>query len=113
MRSINRRSFLHQAVGAVAAGAAAKSTALSYGRIIGANDRIALAHVGSGNRGRSLEYILSLVERQDERGGDGSLRHLEGASRASGSDRRESLRPRPPDVCGSGRKWWPSKTLTP
>ena len=62
MRSINRRSFLHQAVGAVAAGAAAKSTALSYGHIIGANDRIALAHVGLGNRGRSLEYILSLVK---------------------------------------------------
>ena len=62
MRSMNRRAFLHQAVGAMAGGATMGSTALSYGRIIGANDRISLAHVGIGNRGRGLESILSLVK---------------------------------------------------
>ena len=42
------------------AGAAAMgSTALSYGRIIGANDRISVGHIGVGNRGRELASILA------------------------------------------------------
>ena len=47
---VDRRTFLNTAAGVVAA-SAFPSTALSYGRILGANDRIALAHVGIGNRG--------------------------------------------------------------
>jgi len=38
---------------------ATPKTALSRGRILGANDRISLGHVGVGQRGRGLEFILS------------------------------------------------------
>jgi len=55
---INRREFLGSAA-AVAAGAVVPSSALSYSRILGANDRISLAHVGIGNRGRDLDLIAS------------------------------------------------------
>ncbi len=44
-------------VGAATLGAT-PLTAFSYGRIRGANDRISLGHVGVGNRGRGLEYIV-------------------------------------------------------
>jgi predicted dehydrogenase len=37
-------------------------TALSYGRVLGSNDRILLGHVGVGNRGRGLQYILSQLK---------------------------------------------------
>src|SRR5260370_1817441 len=48
---MTRRSLLR-------AGAAALGTSrLSYGRIIGANERILLGHVGMGNRGRELASI--------------------------------------------------------
>jgi predicted dehydrogenase len=51
--SIDRRSFLLAGTTAMA------STALSYGRIPGANDRISLGHIGAGNRGRGLASIAS------------------------------------------------------
>lgn len=54
----SRRSFLNQtlsALGAVVVG----TTALSSGRILGANDRISLGHIGVGNRGRALGRIAS------------------------------------------------------
>ena len=35
------------------------ATALSYGRILGANERISLGHIGIGSRGRGLQQILS------------------------------------------------------
>src|SRR6185436_10854518 len=35
------------------------STALSYGRIPGANDRISIGHIGVGSRGRQLLQIAS------------------------------------------------------
>jgi predicted dehydrogenase len=57
---VDRRSFLHTA--GVVAGSALASTALSYDRIIGANDRIALGHVGIGNRGRGLLTIASKLK---------------------------------------------------
>src|SRR5690349_2759430 len=69
-KKINRRSFLNQAAG-IAAGAASlpkrplplvSSTALSYSRIAGANDRIALGHIGIGNRGRELDWIASRLK---------------------------------------------------
>ncbi len=61
-KPINRRSFLGQA-GAVAIGAGALGgTALSYGRILGANDRISLGHVGVGRRGTELAGIVARLK---------------------------------------------------
>ncbi len=51
--AIDRRSFL--AASAVAIGA----SALSYGRILGANDRISLGQIGIGNRGRELASVVA------------------------------------------------------
>jgi predicted dehydrogenase len=50
---LRRRCFL------VAGAAAMSTTALSYSRIIGANDRISLGHIGVGNRGRELAAIVA------------------------------------------------------
>jgi predicted dehydrogenase len=58
---LDRRSFITRTAGAVA-GSALASTALSYGRILGANDRIALGHIGVGNRGRGLHTIASQLK---------------------------------------------------
>ncbi len=53
---MSRRSLL-------LAGAAALGTpALSYGRIMGANDRILLGHVGVGNRGRELASVAASLK---------------------------------------------------
>ncbi len=57
-RQISRRTFLDRTAAAVA-GAAVPMTALSYGRVAGANNRIMLGHVGVGNRGRGLEWITA------------------------------------------------------
>src|SRR5260370_38987518 len=58
----NRRSFLGRA-GAAAVGAGAlRGTALSYGRILGANDRISLGHVGGGRRGTELAQIVARLK---------------------------------------------------
>jgi len=54
----SRRSFLNQAA-TLAAGA---TTALSYTRILGANDRISLGHVGIGHRGTGLAWIASKLK---------------------------------------------------
>jgi len=54
---IGRRSFLLS--GAAAIGA----SAVSYGRILGANDRISLGQVGVGNRGRELASVVSGLKR--------------------------------------------------
>src|SRR4051812_16429502 len=51
--SLQRRSFL------TAGAAALGSTALSYGRIIGANDRISLGQIGIGRRGRELASVAA------------------------------------------------------
>jgi len=59
---VNRREFLEKSAAAVAAGAVLPHTALSYSRILGANDRISLAHVGIGNRGRDLDLIASKLK---------------------------------------------------
>lgn len=57
-RKTNRRTFLSRSA-VTLAGAALSSTASSYGRILGANDRIALCHVGNGSRGSDLDLIVS------------------------------------------------------
>jgi len=59
---MDRRRFLQQTAGALTGAAALATTARSYARIRGANDRLLLGHAGIGNRGRGLEYILSLVK---------------------------------------------------
>jgi len=57
---IGRRAFLSRSA-SLAGGAL---TALSYSRIVGANDRIALAHIGIGNRGRQLVDIAGKLHAQ-------------------------------------------------
>ena len=55
---IGRRSFL------LAGAAVIGTSALSYGRIIGANDRISLGLLGAGRRGRELASVVADVKRQ-------------------------------------------------
>ena len=63
--TLNRRSFLNRTA-SVLAGTALGTTALSYGRILGANDRISLGHIGIGDRGRELDWLASrLKEKQN------------------------------------------------
>ena len=96
-KPVGRRSFLGQAgaavVGAGALGAATRSTALSYGRILGANDRIALGHIGVGNRGRGLDEDRRPPQRSAERRGDGRLRSLEDEPQEGGHRGDGQLRP--------------------
>src|SRR5262245_23590060 len=58
---IDRREFLSQSA-RVATSTAIATTALSYSRILGANDRIALGQIGIGNRGRGLGRIASQLK---------------------------------------------------
>jgi predicted dehydrogenase len=55
---MNRRTFLNQTAGALATA----TTARSYSRIHGANDRIMLGHIGVGNRGKELDWIVSQLK---------------------------------------------------
>jgi predicted dehydrogenase len=57
--SIDRREFLSKSAALITAGSALAQTALSYGKILGANDRISLCHVGTGSRGADLDWIAS------------------------------------------------------
>jgi predicted dehydrogenase len=56
--AVDRRTFLSRSAATIA-GSALANTALSYGKILGANDRIALCHVGNGSRGGDLDLIVS------------------------------------------------------
>jgi predicted dehydrogenase len=47
---------------AVAGGAILRSTALSYEKVLGANDRISLGHIGIGSRGNDLGLIASKLK---------------------------------------------------
>jgi predicted dehydrogenase len=60
--TIDRREFLGKSAALIAGGAALPSTALSYGRIVGANDRISLAHIGTGSRGSDLDWIAAQLK---------------------------------------------------
>jgi predicted dehydrogenase len=60
--SINRRDFLGKSAAAIAGAAILRGTALSYNRILGANDRISLGHVGIGSRGTDLDLIASKLK---------------------------------------------------
>jgi predicted dehydrogenase len=57
--TMDRRTFLTKSAAAVAGGAALTSGALSYGQILGSNDRISLCHIGNGSRGEDLDLIAS------------------------------------------------------
>src|SRR5215831_7863170 len=59
---LNRREFLQKSATVAAGSAAMSGTALSYSRIIGANDRISLGHIGIGNRGRELDGIVAVLK---------------------------------------------------
>jgi predicted dehydrogenase len=56
---IDRRKFLSNSAALIAGGSALGRTALSYGRTLGANDRISLCHVGNGSRGEDLDWIIA------------------------------------------------------
>jgi predicted dehydrogenase len=59
---IDRRSFLNQTAAAIAGAGAFSSSAFSYSRIKGANDRILLGHIGVGDRGTELAWIASQLK---------------------------------------------------
>ena len=59
---INRRTFLGKSAAVIAGGVVLPRTALSYGNIIGANDRISLGHIGNGSRGGDLDLIASKLK---------------------------------------------------
>ena len=61
-RLVNRRSFLGHAGAAALGTGALNRTALSYGRIAGANDRISLGHIGVGRRGSELDEIVAKLK---------------------------------------------------
>src|SRR5260370_3241607 len=60
--TIDRKTFLAKSAALLAGGAAFASTALSYGRIVCANDRIALAHIGNGSRGADLDWVAAQLQ---------------------------------------------------
>jgi predicted dehydrogenase len=60
-KKLDRRSFLNKAA-RVVSGSALASSALSYDRIAGANDRIALGHIGVGSRGTELHRMASRLK---------------------------------------------------
>jgi predicted dehydrogenase len=58
---MDRRTFLKNS--AVVAGSIGLArTALSYDKVLGANDRISLAHIGIGNRGTELDWITAQLK---------------------------------------------------
>ena len=59
---IDRRSFLNQTAAAVAGAGVFTSSAFSYSRIKGANERILLGHIGIGDRGSELQWIASQLK---------------------------------------------------
>lgn len=59
---MNRRAFITKSAAVVAGGMGLARTALSYDKIVGANDRISLAHIGIGNRGTELDWIASQLK---------------------------------------------------
>ncbi len=61
-KEISRRSFIATSAAATA-GASLSTSALSYGRIIGANDRISICHIGTGSRGGDLALIVSQLSK--------------------------------------------------
>ena len=82
----NRREFLHKGTVMTVGSAALTNTALSYTRILGANDRISLGHIGVGNRGSELDGIVARLHR------DPVAAELRGRERARSKRASESRR---------------------
>src|SRR3989454_5733259 len=61
-KKIDRRCFLNQTASVVAGATVLSSSAFSYNRTLGANERISLGHIGIGNRGRELDWIVSQLK---------------------------------------------------
>jgi predicted dehydrogenase len=59
---MNRRAFLSTSAAVIASGVVLPHTASSYGKILGANDRILLGHIGIGSRGEDLDLIASKLK---------------------------------------------------
>src|ERR1041385_440444 len=59
---IKPRKFIHNAAVVAPGTAALSSTALSYGRIVGANERISLGHIGIGSRGSELDGMVAALK---------------------------------------------------
>ena len=59
---IDRRMFLQKGALVAAGSAAMSSSALSYSRIAGANDRISIGHIGIGNRGSELDRMIAQLK---------------------------------------------------
>jgi predicted dehydrogenase len=59
---ISRRAFLQKTAAAAAGSVALSKSALSYSRIVGANERIALGHIGVGVRGRELQGMAAQLK---------------------------------------------------
>jgi predicted dehydrogenase len=62
LHTIDRRKFLGKSAALLAGSAAIPNTALSYSRILGSNDRISLAHIGTGSRGEDLAWIVAQLK---------------------------------------------------
>ena len=60
--NINRRTFLSETAAAIAGAGVLSTPAFSYSRIKGANDRILLGHIGIGDRGSELDWIVSQLK---------------------------------------------------
>jgi len=61
--AFDRRAFLKTGIAAAATAGATTWTASSYGRIVGANERVRLAFVGPGGRGGlNLAYLAGVTE---------------------------------------------------
>jgi predicted dehydrogenase len=60
--TMDRKTFLTKSAALLAGGAASASTALSYSKIAGANDRISVCHIGNGSRGKDLDLIVSQLK---------------------------------------------------
>lgn len=59
---MNRRDFLGKSAAAIAGSMVVPGSALSYSKIVGANDRISLGHIGIGSRGGDLDLIASKLK---------------------------------------------------
>src|SRR5262245_25313414 len=60
---LGRREFIQKSAILATATAAASSTALSYSRIPGSNDRISIGHIGIGNRGSELDRMVAQLSK--------------------------------------------------
>jgi len=61
---MNRRTFMKQAGASLVTASVVNGTATSYGRILGANDRIVLGQLGCGQRSSGHVHMAHLASRQ-------------------------------------------------